>query len=308
MEVGREWVRAALADLNGEVAARRQERARARSSSTLIGQLGELSHALAADAGLRWRQVTFAAIGSPGVLDPLRGQMALAHNLPGWGRPGLVDALRRALGTNLAFENDVNLAAVAEQSHGLGKGVPNFVYLHVGTGVGLGLVLNGELFRGSSGAAGEVGYLPLVTPDPHEKASRRRGALESALGAAAWRETGRRLGMRAPVTPRRVFAAARRGDRAAEGVLAVVAERIALAIAAIVPVVDPELVVLGGEVAGNGDLLLDAVHEELRAISPFHPRIDVSALGDDAVVDGALSLALQAAQEQIFSRGVEAAR
>ncbi len=308
VDVGRDWVRAALADLTGEIVSRRRERAHTRSSQALIGQLGDLAHVLAADAGLKWRQVTFAAIGSPGVLDPSRGQVALAHNLPGWGRPGLVEALRESLGTNIAFENDVNLAAVGEQTHGLGKGVPNFVYLHIGTGVGLGLVLNGELFRGSSGAAGEVGYLPFATADPHERASRRRGALESALGSAGVREIATRLGMRPPVTPPRVFSAARRGDPMARRVVAVMAERIALAIAAIVPVVDPELVVLGGDVAGNGDLLLDAVHEELRSVSPFHPRIDVSALGEDAVVYGALSTALAAAEELLFSRGAEAAR
>jgi predicted NBD/HSP70 family sugar kinase len=213
-----------------------------------------------------------------------------------------VEALQRELGTNVAFENDVNLAAVGEQWHGLGKDVPNFAYLHVGTGVGLGLVLNGQLYRGSRGAAGEVGYIPLTTTDPHDPRSRRRGALESALGAAGIAATARRLGMTSPATPQRVFAAARRGDRTARRVTAAVAERIALTIAAIVPIVDPELVVLGGAVAGNGDLLLDAVDRELGEISPFRPRIEVSMLGEDAVIHGAVAVALQAAEEQLFSR------
>jgi predicted NBD/HSP70 family sugar kinase len=302
IDVGRDLVHAVLADLNGDIVARRDERARARSAGALIAQIGELAHGLAADADLRWRQVTHAAIGSPGVFDPLRDQVVLAHNLPGWGRPGLVEALQKELGTNIAFENDVNLAAVGEQTHGLGKDVPNFAYLHVGTGVGLGLVLNGELYRGSRGAAGEVGYLPLTTTDPHEPGSRRRGALESALGTAGIVATAHRLGMRSPVTPQRVFAAARRGDRTARRVTAAVAERIALTIAAIVPVVDPELVVLGGAIAGNGDLLLDSVDRELREISPFRPRVEVSMLGEDAVIRGAVAVALQAAQEQLFSR------
>jgi predicted NBD/HSP70 family sugar kinase len=87
-----------------------------------------------------------------------------------------------------------------------------------------------------------------------------------------------------------------------------IAERIALAVAAIVPVVDPELVVLGGEVAGNGDLLLEAVDRELHAVSPFRPRVEVSALGEDAVLLGAVATALQAAQERLFARGVGARR
>jgi predicted NBD/HSP70 family sugar kinase len=302
IDVGRDLVHAVLADLNGDILTRRDERARARSAGSLIAQVGELAHGLAADAGLKWRQVTYAAIGSPGVFDPLRDQVVLAHNLPGWGRPGVVEALQQELGTNIAFENDVNLAAVGEQAHGLGKGVPNFVYLHVATGVGLGLVINGELYRGSRGAAGEVGYLPLTTTDPRAPGSRRSGALESALGAAGISATARRLGMRSPASPQRVFAAARREDRTALRVTAAVAERLALTIAAIVPVVDPELVVLGGAVAGNGDLLLDPIDRELREISPFRPRVEVSMLGEDAVVRGAVAVALQAAQEQLFTR------
>ncbi len=302
IDVGRDYVRAAIADLTGEIAARREEKARARSAETLITQIGELAHGLAADAGLKWRHVTFAAVGSPGVFEPSRDQVALAHNLPGWGRQGLVEALRRELGTNIAFENDVNLAAVGEQMRGLGKGVPNFVYLHVGTGVGLGLVLSGELYRGSRGAAGEVGYMPLAAADPYDPASRRRGALESAIGAAGVVQTAREMGMEPPLTPRKVFQSARRGDATAARVVGVIAQRIALAIAAVVPILDPELVVLGGSIGLNGDLLLGRVERELRALSPFHPRVEMSALGEDAVVTGAVAMALQAAQDQLFTR------
>ncbi|HYX79558.1 MAG TPA: ROK family protein [Actinomycetota bacterium] len=308
IDVGKEVVRAVLSDLTGEVVARRDERARARSAASLIEQLGRVAHEVARDASLRWSQVTFTAIGSPGVFDPSRDQVVLAHNLPGWGRHGVVDALRRELGPNLVFENDVNLAAVGEQTQGLGKEVSDFVYLHVGTGVGLGLVLRGELYRGSHGAAGEVGYVPMMAEDPHEPTNRRRGALESALGAIGVRATARELGMRPPLTPARIFRAARRGDVVALRVTESIAERIALAVAAIVPVVDPELVVLGGEVAGNGDLLLEAVDRELHAVSPFRPRVEVSALGEDAVLLGAVATALQAAQERLFARGVGARR
>lgn len=308
IDVGKEAVRAVLSDLTGEVVARRDERARARSAASLIEQLGRVAHDVARDASLRWSHVTFTAIGSPGVFDPSRDQVVLAHNLPGWGRHGVVEALRQELGPNLVFENDVNLAAVGEQTHGLGKEVSDFVYLHVGTGVGLGLVLRGELYRGSHGAAGEVGYVPMMAEDPHEPTNRRRGALESALGAIGVAATARELGMRPPLTPVRIFRAARRGDEVALRVTEAIAERIALAVAAIVPVVDPELVVLGGEVAGNGDLLLDAVDRELHAVSPFRPRVEVSALGEDAVLLGAVATALQAAQERLFARGAGAER
>ena len=306
IDVGRSFVRAAIADLTGNVAARHEERARSRSASSLIGQIGEVAHGLAAEAGLKWRRVTVAVVGSPGVFEPSRGQVSLAHNLPGWGRQGLVEAVHRELGTKVVFENDVNLAALAERSCGLGVSVPDFVYVHVGTGLGMGLVLNGQLYRGASGAAGEIGYLPLATADPHDPANRRRGALETAIGAEGIVATARQLGMRAPHTPKQVFAAARSGDRTAREVVGLVAERIALAIAAIVPVVDPELVVLGGGVGRNGDLLIEPVERELRALSPFLPKIEVSALGEEGTVDGAVAMALEAAQVLLFERGAAA--
>jgi len=303
IDVGTSLLRAAIADLNGDVVARRDERAQAASARTLISHIGEIAHGLAREAGIKWGQVTCATVGSPGVFEPSRGQVALAHNLPGWGRHGLVEAVQRELGTNIAFENDVNLATVGEQWRGLGKDVSNFVYLHVGTGVGMGLVLNGELYRGATGAAGEVGYIPLAAADPHDPANRRRGALESALGAKGIVEMARELGMRPPLSPKRILAAARRGDEKAREVVGHVAERIALAVAAVVPVIDPELVILGGGVGRNGDLLLEPVERELRAISPFQPRLEVSALGEDAELTGAVALALQTAQDLLFTRG-----
>ncbi|HET9722321.1 MAG TPA: ROK family transcriptional regulator [Actinomycetota bacterium] len=302
IDVGRSYVRAAIADLMGEVVARRDERTRVRSSAALIEQIGEIAHGLAGEAGLRWRQVTFAVVGSPGVFEPTRGQVTLAHNLPGWGRQGLAEALERELGTNLGFENDVNLAAVGERWKGLGREVDDYAYLHVGTGVGMGLVLHGQLYRGRTGAAGEIAYLPLGLADPHARASRRHGVLESGIGAAAVVARARELGLDPPLSPKRVFAAARRGDERARRVVSMVAGGIALAIAAVVPILDPELVILGGGIGRNGDLLVEPVRRELRGISPFLPRIEVSALGDDATVTGAVAMALAAARERLYSR------
>jgi predicted NBD/HSP70 family sugar kinase len=302
IDVGRAWVRAAIADITGTFVARRDERASVRSARTLIAQIGSIAHGLAGEAGVRWHQITQAVVGSPGVFEPTRGQVALAHNLPGWGRQGLVEAVRAELGTSVAFENDVNLAALGEQWHGLGKGVDNFVFLSVGTGVGMGLVLRGELYRGESGTAGEVGYLPLGGVDPHLPAERRHGAFEAVASAGGVVRAAREMGMRPPLTAKKVFTAARRGDPIAGRAVETEARRLALGIAAVVPVLDPELVILGGGVGQNGDLLLEPIEQELRALSPFRPRIEVSALGEDAVLHGAVATALADAQGRVFSR------
>jgi predicted NBD/HSP70 family sugar kinase len=303
IDVGRHWLRAAIADLTGRIVSRRDERARVTSAAELIRQIGELAHALATDAGIRWRQVTVATVGSPGVFHPEIGQVALAHSLPGWGRQGLVEAVRRELGTNVLLENDVNLAALGEQWHGLGRGVDDYVYLHLGTGVGLGIVIGGELHRGHSGAAGEVGYLPLVGTDPVQPRSRRRGALDEMAGASAVVDRARRIGMTPPLTAKSVFESARAGDAKGRRIVEFESDRIALTIAAVTAVLDPELVILGGGIGSNGDLLLEPVVAKLRAVSPFRPRIEISSLRQDATLHGAVWQALQAAQDQLFDRG-----
>ncbi len=307
IDVGRHWVRAALADITGTVRARRDERTR-RTADSLVAQLGELAHRLAGDHGLEWSRITHATIGNPGVLDLSRDQLALSPNVPGWGKQGLVEALRRELGTNVSFDNDVNLAALGEQARGLGRDVSNFVLLWVGTGIGLGIVIDGTLYRGAAGAAGEIAYLPVGPGDPHDPAYRRRGQLEESAAAAAAVALARGEGLRA-TSPKSVFAAARRGDAAALRVVEALAGRIALAIAAVAPVLDPELVVLGGGIgAGGGDLLLAPIELELEQISPFRPRLAVSALGDQVVLHGAVATALAAAQDQVFNRNREADR
>ncbi len=300
IDVGRRWVRAAAANIQGQIVARHDERSKATSSRALVTQIGALAHQVASDAGVGWAQVTHATIGSPGVFDPSHRLLEHAPNLPGWDRQGLVEAIRDQLGTSVSFENDVNLAALAESAHGLGQDVPCFAYLWIGTGVGLGVVIDGRVYRGSGGAAGEISYLPFGRSDD-APGSREQGWLESKVGARAVVDRALRAGMRA-ATPKSVFAAARKGDPRAIGVVAEEARCIALALAMVLPVLDPGLVILGGGIGANGDLLLDPIARELEALSPFKPRLAISDLGDEAVLAGAVATALEAAQDAIFTR------
>jgi predicted NBD/HSP70 family sugar kinase len=302
IDIGRKWVRAAIADIAGTIVARRDEHAKVASARSLIGQVGAIARRLATEVGVEWSQVTHATIGSPGVFDPEHGHVVMAHNLPGWGRTGLVQAVRDELGTNLSFENDVNLAALAEATHGLGRNVSNFVFLSIGTGVGMGIVIDGRVYSGSHGAAGEVAYMPLTKGDPRDPANRRRGAFEEASAAAGIVRTARRLGMRPPLSPERIFNAARRGNATAKRVVEAEASLLSLAIAAVTPVLDPEMVILGGGIGRNGDLLVEPIERELRQLLPFRPAVAVSALGEDAVVRGAVATALDVARDRVFAR------
>ena len=175
IDVGRRWVRAAIANICGETVGRLDVRSRSRSSEALVEQVGSVAHEVAARAGVGWSEVTHITVGSPGVFDPSREVLEHAPNLPGWGKQGLVRAIRDRLGASVSFENDVNLAALAECTHGLGVGASDFVYLWVGTGVGLGIVAGGKVYRGAGGAAGEIGYLPLGDVADPELRARSRG-------------------------------------------------------------------------------------------------------------------------------------
>jgi predicted NBD/HSP70 family sugar kinase len=309
VDVGRSWLRVALANLAGEVVLRRQERSQSREAQRLVAQIARLASAVAEEAGLSYEDVTYTVVGSPGVVEQGSGAMRLAPNLSGWSGPGVLEALRERLGLSLTIENDTNLAALGEQAHGLGKGVANFVFVSVGTGIGMGIVIDGQLYRGARGAAGEIGFLPLGDGDPGDESSakRRHGSLESVASAEAVVANARRLGMKGRPTAKQVFESVRRQDKAAVAAVRGEAEHLARAVAAVTSVLDPELVVLGGGIGRNGDLLIAPMERRLSKLLRMPPPpIMVSALGDDAVVLGALAIALARAREKVFTQAMGA--
>src|ERR671934_2221328 len=193
IDIGRAWIRIAAADLWGHIVARRDERNRERSATALVRTVSEVAHSVVAAAGLTWEQVAHTVVGGPGVFDPDSDRLLLAPNLPGWSRPGVMSSLREALPPSVALDNDANLAAVGERSYGSGRDAKTFVYVSVGTGIGMGIIIEGELYRGSHGAAGEVGYAPIAGDEGPD--ARRRGIAEAAASADAVVRTAKRLGM-----------------------------------------------------------------------------------------------------------------
>jgi predicted NBD/HSP70 family sugar kinase len=248
---------------------------------------------------VRSEQITQTVVGTPGVYDPRRDALVLTGALSGWENPAVLAELRAAFGTSMMLENDIDVSALAEQAHGHGRGVDSFAFVSVGTGIGLGLVLGGRLHRGFHGAAGEIGYLPLgqgLGVDPRD--ARKRGSLEAAASAAGIVRAGRKAGMRGTVTARRVFEAASDGDARAAEIVAQTTTLVARAVCAVVTVVDPELVVLGGGI-GQAPGFRDAVSAELKRIAPVLPDVRVSALGDQAVVDGCLAAGVERAWQLV---------
>lgn len=299
LDVGAQYVRGALADLSGEVRARSSARSHASGGRSLVEELVHLATGLCAQAGLAVSDITQTIIGSPGIYDAKRDAMVLTGGLPGWDRPAVLARLREAFGQSLVVENDIDAAALAERTHGHGREVDSFAFVSVGTGIGMGLVIRGQLFRGAHGVAGEIAYMPMSGghgADP--KDARRRGTFEAAASASAVVRAARRAGMRGQVSARRVFAAAARGDERAAALVAEEAVLVARALCAVVTIVDPGLIVLGGGM-GQAPGFADAVTAELRHIAPVMPDVKVSALGTDAVVDGCLASGAELAWAQL---------
>jgi predicted NBD/HSP70 family sugar kinase len=161
LDIGLRYLRGAVADLAGGVRARLSVPVSATSVPGRVAELVRLADDLCARAGIARESVTQTVIGSPGVYDPQRNLMALTGGLPGWDRPEALTSLREAFGPELAIENDVDAAALAERALGHGRDVDNFAFVHIGTGIGMGLVLSGRLHRGVHGVAGEIAFMPL---------------------------------------------------------------------------------------------------------------------------------------------------
>jgi predicted NBD/HSP70 family sugar kinase len=266
-------------------------------------------------AGVSVSMLSAFVIGSPGVVDPATGDPRLAINLPAW-QDGVLAGLRGALHKNVLIENDVNLAAMAEHALGAAAGADDFVLVWLGVGVGLATVLGGRLHRGASGAAGEIGWLPVpgapVTADVGHPADGglqwlagadavRALAAEHGFGAAAG---GAADGASAGDVVRAAVAAAgpaESADRAGR-FLDELAHRVALGAAAVCTVIDPGLIVLGGEVGlAGGTALADRVAAEVTRLCPVRPRVVPTTVASDPVLRGALLTAVNRARADLLA-------
>jgi predicted NBD/HSP70 family sugar kinase len=289
LDVGARFVRGAVCDLAGAIRARQDVELPVAVVPEAVAAIERLRSSLFDASGLEPDRVDGVVVGVPGVVESQTGVLRLAENVAGLEGRAFADELQSALGLPVTLENDINLAALGEHWQGVAQGVDDFVFLSVGTGMGAGLVLRGELHRGRHGAAGEIDFALVGIDETVDPAAPQVAELASEL-------SGRRTDARA------VFRAARNGDDSARAVVDEIARRIALHLAPIAAVADVELVVLGGGIGANGDLLLDPVSRLLGEWLPFPPRVEISTLGEAAVLTGALAVGLQAALENVFAK------
>src|SRR5947209_11880772 len=304
-DIGGSNVRVAAADLFGEPICD-AKRATAKDGSRAVGvQILEMVSEVIDQASVVHGRPLTLGISSPGVVDQASGRVtSLAYNVVPEGGFDPLEVIRDRFDLPVLVENNVNLAAVGEKWFGLARGVSTMVFIAVGAGIGMGIIIEDELVRGAHGAAGEIAYLPLVG-DPFDPRHRLHGALEDEVAAsgiiAAYRER-RKGNADGPESAHDVFELAAAGDEVARDVVEHVASRLGAAIATVCAIIDPELVVLGGGI-GSSPLLLRPVRGAAAALVPITARVETSQLGDRAALHGALAVALHAARGQLLSQG-----
>ncbi|MGN9803908.1 ROK family transcriptional regulator [Micromonospora sp. L32] len=302
VDVGAERVVAACADITGAVIGRVEQSTR--DTDDPVGVVHNAVVRAASSAGAELSSVRRVVLGTPGLVDPGTGDITFAFNLPRWHR-GLLAALREDLHTPVVFENDVNLAAVAEAQSGAAQGLADFVLVWVGAGVGLAIMLGGRLHHGSSGAAGEIGYLPVPgVPIPRDVSRRAKPAFQQLAGADAVHAVAREHGFDAGCAADAVRDAVAAGTAGAP-MLDELARRLALGVASTCVVLDPPLVVLAGEVGqAGGAALAERVQQEVAAITLVRPRVVPTGLTEEPILRGALRTALDAVRDEVFGSTV----
>ncbi len=297
VDLGRRHLRVAVVDLGHQVLAERSERFDVDfHPDEALDEVGHLIQATLRDAGASPDEAVGIGLGLPAPLDAF-GQPASLTIPPGWMGHQPADELRNRLGLPVSADNDANLGALAEAQWGAGRGCQTLLYIKAATGIGGGLIINGQVFRGSAGTAGEIGHIT-VDDNGAVCACGNRGCLELSAGGAALVAELAQSEVHVDGVPALVEKA-REGHLGCRRVLADAGEAIGLAVAAVVNVVNPELVVLGGELGEAGELVLESLRSRVRrnALSPAADTgIVAGGLGERAEVLGAALLVLREAE------------
>jgi len=310
IDLGGTKISTALVDTAGTIIAHDYRETHAtEGQKAVIERMLDAARRVMVRAGVNQAQVAAAGIGAPGPLDVEAGVVVAPPNLPGWDRVPLRRLIESRLGITTFLENDANAAALGEYRFGAGRGVEHMIYVTASTGIGGGLILNGRLYHGASGMAGEIGHITIMPYGPLCGCG-NRGCLEAlASGTAIARQAGERVARGAPtliadlaggdperVTAKLVAKAASQGDVEAQEILAEAMRYLGIGMANLVNLFNPQLIVIGGGLTNIGEMLFGPVQRAIdrRALPTLAQAVRVvrAELGDNAGVLGAAAVAL----------------
>ena len=310
IDLGGTKIGTALVDSAGTIIAHDyQETHATEGQKAVIERMLDGARRVMAQARVNQSQVTAVGVVAPGPLDIEAGVVVAPPNLPGWDRVPLKQLIEDALGITTFLENDANAAALGEYRFGAGRGTEHMIYVTVSTGVGGGLILDGRLYHGANGMAGEIGHITIMPYGPRCGCG-NRGCLEAlASGTAIARQARERVARGVPtliadltggdperITAKLIAEAASRGDVEAREILAEAMNYLGIGMANLVNLFNPELIVIGGGLTNIGEMLFGPVRRAIDRRAFRTPaqvvRVVQAELGDNVGVLGAAAVAL----------------
>jgi glucokinase len=300
IDLGPTRTRLAVADLRGERLADRIMPTPVRlGPAALLSRVAGALRALMEEAGAPVERLLAVGAGAPGAVDRERGIVTFAPNLHDWSHVPMRDILERALQAPVQVENDVNLAILGEHWRGAARGHDTCVFIFVGTGIGAGVLIDGELHHGHHFMAGEIAVM-CMGPQFIDVDFGERGCFETLAGLQALADHWPEASQADPAgwVPA-LFEAALAGDRKAKRVVDEVARLIAIAVANVGAVVDPSLIVLGGALFAQAESLVPEVRKIVERIRRSPMEVVSSALGKDAPLSGCLLVASKEARQRL---------
>lgn len=301
IDVGGYQVSVALADLAGELVAYERRRLGAHVDGEHVREtITELFHQVLAQRHLELGALMAGGLSTPGVVDPRTGKVSLVPNIPGWAELEPAKLLERLIGKPVVIENNVNAAVEGEQWRGVARDTQDVIFVDIGKGIGAGILIEGKLYRGLGGSAGEIG----LQRDFHDDGPLRGlfGPLERECSGLGMAKHYRDLtGGDDLVSARDLYEKAHAGDELAQRVIDESVRMLAGGLVNMCTVLAPELVVLGGEVPGADEALVGYIRRRLERSLPFPPRVAVSSLEGLASVVGAVRMALRLALWEGFA-------
>ncbi len=311
VEISGRGQRAVVSDPYGAIIGQAQSIDSSAPADVVVDTVDDLVQQAIINADVPLESISGAGVAFGGPVDAERGLTLLSHRAPGFENYPLVNLLEERFNIPTVIENDARAAALGEAMYGAARGSRDVVYIHLGTGVGAGIIVDGSFVRGVSGTAGEIGHM-VITPDGPQCSCGKPGHLEAyAAGPSIitrYRAALEQAGCEGPgrgerdrtLTVQMIFRDAARNDSVARTVVQETVQVLGIAVANLVTVLSPGVVVFGGWVSEAGPALIESVSSRLRQYSypatARRVRITRASLGPDANVIGAVALARQSLQ------------
>ena len=303
--LGRNYLTMLLCDLSANVVSRRVlPFDTAQGAAICLPLLAEALRVFVLEQGLAWQQIVGAGLGMPGPIDPYLQGPITPPRMPGWHHVNVRDILSETLDIPVYLDNNANLGALGESRYGAGQGANNLIYLQLGAGIGGGLIMDSKLYRGTTGGAGEIGHM---TVEPHGPlcSCGKPGCLEALAGAVAIVERARAARQASAQMPTdeittiaQVVQLAQEGDSGCTEALEYAGMSIGIALANLMNVLNPSLILLDGSSMRAGEQLLEPIRRSIAAYSlpefQANTRVLPGALGGDATALGGVAVVLDA--------------